>query len=387
MPRASGKTTMLIKESAETGKPIIVSNNDRVCKVVQQAKEMGLRIPEPVSARRWILNDYLNDKSRILKKAIDSGGFLIDELDHVLGNVFGAKISKATYTPEKMNVIRSHKETQTLEEFESQLDEVENLLDRLDKAIDEMSNEIGIQEIGKKEEEDNMRKFKVGDLVRVKSVDEMKKSKIMIEDMEEYACTNHYVIDFRAYDIPGGKLAGYILSGCNSYIFEECMLEDRVYSKDDIFNINVIVPDKVVEIEFCDGKEKMVCHKDDTFDLRKCCFIAIAKHLYKKEYTQEGIEHMATQLTYQKKYVKIVDKALKDYKKKEEEKAKKAREEEEQKIIRDRQSLRRWRQKQRRISRRNEERNQELKAEREEIVSMMAEAINRAKEERKKNKD
>ena len=90
---------------------------------------------------------------------------------------------------------------------------------------------------------------------------------------------------------------------------------------DVIADINVIVPGKVVEITFADGgKEKMVCHKDDTFDLRKCCFIAIAKHLYKKEYTQEGIEYMATQLTYQKKYVKIVDKALKNYKKRKEDK-------------------------------------------------------------------
>lgn len=74
--------------------------------------------------------------------------------------------------------------------------------------------------------------------------------------------------------------------------------EEKKMSKfkvgDDIFDINVIVPDKVVEIEFYDGKEKMVCHEDDTFDLRKCCFIAIAKHLYKQEYTQEGIEYMAT---------------------------------------------------------------------------------------------
>lgn len=39
----------------------------------------------------------------------------------------------------------------------------------------------------------------------------------------------------------------------------------------------------MVEVSFADGgKEKMVRHEDDKFDLRKCCFIAIAKHLYKK---------------------------------------------------------------------------------------------------------
>ena len=142
---------------------------------------------------------------------------------------------------------------------------------------------------------------------------------------------------------------------------------------DVIADINVIVPGKVVEISFADdGKEKMVCHENDTFDLRKCCFIAIAKHLYKKEYTQEGIEYMATQLAYQKKYVKIVDKALKDYKRKEEEKEKKAHDEEKERIIRERQSLKRWRQKQRRKERY-----------RKEVVNLISDSINEAKRKRK----
>lgn len=79
-----------------------------------------------------------------------------------------------------------------------------------------------------------------------------------------------------------------------------------------IYDFNVIVPGKVVEVIFADGtKEKMVCHKDDTFDLRNCLFIAIAKHLYKEDYTFEGIEWIANQLKYMKKYVKIVDVAMK----------------------------------------------------------------------------
>lgn len=142
---------------------------------------------------------------------------------------------------------------------------------------------------------------------------------------------------------------------------------------DVITDINVIVPGKVVEITFKDGgKEKMICHKDDTFDLKRCCFIAIAKHLYKKEYTQEGIEYMATQLTYQKKCVKIVDKALKDYKRKEKEKAETIRKEEEEKIIRARQRLKRRKQKERRA-----EKHREI------IVNILAESINKAKKDRK----
>ena len=84
---------------------------------------------------------------------------------------------------------------------------------------------------------------------------------------------------------------------------------------------------------------------------------------------------MATQLTYQKKYVKIVDKALKSYKKQEEEKKKKIREEEEEKIIRERQSLKRRKQKERRAQRH-----------REALIDLFADSLNEAKARRKANK-
>ena len=223
----------------------------------------------------------------------------------------------------------------------------------------------------KESEEINMSKFKVGDFVRVKSVDEMWKSKKMLCFMEEFADTHHRIAN--AHIFTDETL--YILEDCNGCYFDESMLEDGAYTKDDIFNIHVIVPDKVVEIEFYDGKEKMVCHEDDTFDLRKCCFIAIAKHLYKKEYTQEGIEYMATQLTYQKKYVKIVDKALKDYWKKEEEKEKRIREEREREKIQEHQ-----REKRRRYKERRTQRYKEV------MVDLIADSINEARTRRKADK-
>lgn len=220
-------------------------------------------------------------------------------------------------------------------------------------------------------EEKKMSKFKVGDIVRIKSVDEMWKSNRMLHSMEEFAETYHRITKV---DIFTDETL-YVLKDCSYCYFDETMLEDRVYTKDDIFDINVIVPNKVVEIEFCDGKEKMICHKEDTFDLRKCCFIAIAKRLYKKEYTQEGIEYMATQLTYQKKYVKIVDTALKAYAKKE--KAKEAAEKEriEQEKITARQREKRRKYKERRTQRY-----------REDMIDLIADSINVAKARRKENK-
>lgn len=221
-------------------------------------------------------------------------------------------------------------------------------------------------------EEKKMSNFKVGDIVRIKSVDEMWKSNRMLHSMEEFAETYHRITKV---DIFTDETL-YVLKDCSYCYFDETMLEDRVYTEDDIFNIHVIVPDKVVEIEFYDGKEKMVCHEDDTFDLRKCCFIAIAKHLYKKEYTQEGIEYMATQLTYQKKYVKIVDKALKDYWKKEEEKEKRIREEREREKIQEHQ-----REKRRKYKERRAQRYKEV------MVDLIADSINEAKARRKRYKE
>ena len=269
MPRGSGKTALLIKESARNQKPIIVGSESAVQCIIDQAYEMGERIPEPINASRYINNwNYRHDVDRGMDRY---SGLLIDEVDYVLKQIFRNPIDKVTCTPNKTKEVSS-------------MNSLDNIFDSINETLKQFN--------------------------------------------------------------------------------------------DVIMDINVIVPGKVVEITFCDMlKEKMVCHKDDTFDLRKCCFIAIAKHLYKKEYTYEGIEYMAGQLMYQKKYVKIVDKALKDYKRKEEEKAEKIRKEEEERIVRARQSLKRRKQKERRAQRH-----------REALIDVFADSLNEAKKRRKANK-
>ena len=88
-----------------------------------------------------------------------------------------------------------------------------------------------------------------------------------------------------------------------------------------IKDYQILCPDKVVRIDFADNtSEKMVLKDPDVFDIHRCLFIAIAKHLYKNTYTPEGIEHKATLLSYDKKYVKMVNNAIKDHEKKEKEK-------------------------------------------------------------------
>lgn len=361
MPRASGKTTLLIKESARNQMPIVVGNEFAVQQIIDQSNKMGEHIPEPINTSRYMSNlDYRHSVDRKMDRY---NGLLIDELDYVLRQIFRKSIDKVTYTPNKivMSSSKEYDEKTDVTDVEK-MQNMEVVIDNLDRRLNKLIECY-------KRKEKNMSKFKVGDIVRVKPVDEM--YEWLSDNIKKLASTNAIIGNV----FNDGNGIFYFLAGHEGIYFNDTLLEDHIYSKDDIFNINVIVPDKVVEIEFYDGKEKMVCHKDDTFDLRKCCFIAIAKHLYKKEYTQEGIEYMATQLTYQKRYVKIVDKALKDYKKKEEEKKEKIRKEEEEKIIRARQSLKRRKQKERRAQRH-----------REAVIDMFADSINEAKKRRKANK-
>ena len=115
-----------------------------------------------------------------------------------------------------------------------------------------------------------------------------------------------------AFDSYGRQIAGMTFRRSN---IEEGINENN--KKEIVTDINIIVPEKVVEVTFGDNKkEKMVCHEADKFDLERCLYIAIAKHLYKKDYTFDGIEHKANELMYIKKYVKIVNKALKNHKEK-----------------------------------------------------------------------
>lgn len=93
-----------------------------------------------------------------------------------------------------------------------------------------------------------------------------------------------------------------------------------VYPK--IVDINVYGNDepKVVEVEFKYGYEttkiKSICCDEDEFDLKKGVYIALSKLLYGKEYTTEGVEEKAHELSLKKDNEKMVNKAIKEYYKK-----------------------------------------------------------------------
>lgn len=77
---------------------------------------------------------------------------------------------------------------------------------------------------------------------------------------------------------------------------------------------------RVVEVEFYHKhkpiKVKAICDKEDKFDLARGIYICIAKLLYKDSMTLEGIIKKADELSLYKHNEKIVNNAIKDYKKK-----------------------------------------------------------------------
>lgn len=75
----------------------------------------------------------------------------------------------------------------------------------------------------------------------------------------------------------------------------------------------------MVTIKTTDGEAeqvKAVCSSEDTFDLRKGVFIALAKYVASDDsMTPEGYEFLAKCMTYYKDWSKLVDKAIRQYEK------------------------------------------------------------------------
>lgn len=87
------------------------------------------------------------------------------------------------------------------------------------------------------------------------------------------------------------------------------------YNPDEIIDIKVLDDNnRVVKVKFADGYVvKNVRDEEDAFDIDECLYLALAKKLYRKEYTYEGILHMVEELKYKKDAVSIVKHGVKIY--------------------------------------------------------------------------
>ena len=147
---------------------------------------------------------------------------------------------------------------------------------------------------------------------------------------------------------------------------QDLVIHDSYEFKD----IKELVPEKVYEFTFYGCTKpitvKTVCESGDTFNLEYAFYLALAKALYSKEYTFEGVLNKAEDLRYIKRYNKYVQKVIKLFKKIQKEKAK----EEEKEAIKKRQHKKY-------VEKKKEAKERKRKNQ----VNIIAEAIRLSKEE------
>lgn len=91
--RASGKTTKLIQESAETGCRILTFNKETAKEIFWQAQSLGYDIPMPLSVKDLERIDLYPETKAEIKKQ----GIIIDDLEPILSALCGCTVHSATY--------------------------------------------------------------------------------------------------------------------------------------------------------------------------------------------------------------------------------------------------------------------------------------------------
>lgn len=82
--RGTGKTALLIKHSAETGRYILVTNNTRAEGIFKQAKAMGYNIPYPITVSEFKTGEH----GGFIGSSIRRDGLLVDDMNDVLNRMF-----------------------------------------------------------------------------------------------------------------------------------------------------------------------------------------------------------------------------------------------------------------------------------------------------------
>lgn len=88
MPRGVGKTTALIKRSAETQIPILVSTSSARNHIKQSAERLGLEIPTPIVATPQVISHMASARLPAI----------IDNAEMILNDMFGGKIDTMSVT-------------------------------------------------------------------------------------------------------------------------------------------------------------------------------------------------------------------------------------------------------------------------------------------------
>ena len=91
-PRRGGKTTELIRMSALNDGYIVCANSRRAAEVTRRASELGLRIPEPITAEEWAQREYYPAGVQRL---------YFDDLDQIVQAISAVPVGAATWTTER----------------------------------------------------------------------------------------------------------------------------------------------------------------------------------------------------------------------------------------------------------------------------------------------
>jgi hypothetical protein len=89
--RRGGKTTELIRRSAETGAYIVCTDHRRAWQVKQEAEAMGLHIQFPLTSLEWQRGSYYPP---------GIPGLLFDDLDRIIAGMTTVPVLAATWTSE-----------------------------------------------------------------------------------------------------------------------------------------------------------------------------------------------------------------------------------------------------------------------------------------------
>ena len=90
--RQGGKTTELIRRAAESGGYIVCTDQRRARQIAEQARELGLNIPFPLTAGEWQRRQYHPPGVK---------GLLFDDLDMIIQGLSSAPVLAATWTAEE----------------------------------------------------------------------------------------------------------------------------------------------------------------------------------------------------------------------------------------------------------------------------------------------
>jgi hypothetical protein len=88
-PRLGGKTTELICRAAEAGAYIVCTDTRRAQQVAQQARDLGLDIPFPLTVGEWQQRAYYPPGTK---------GLMFDDLDRIVQMLSMVPVLAVTWT-------------------------------------------------------------------------------------------------------------------------------------------------------------------------------------------------------------------------------------------------------------------------------------------------